>query len=150
MKRIFAFALALLTLAAVTLSMTACGSQYAAIERKFLNEGYEVVDTTNDEDGANYLSITAPLKEGELSCTVHVLKRGKFLENTLQYAIIAEYSSDKQAAKALDGYLDGKLASVLQDLDETKIVNGNCLLIPVVLNLDIEENLTAMLDLFNR
>ena len=149
-KKIFAFALAALTLVSVMLTMTACASKYAVIERNFLDNGYEIVDTTHDENSANYLSITASLEDGEVSCTVHVLKKGRFLDNTLQYAIIAEYKGNKQAAEALNEYLEGNLATVLKDLDEAKIVNGNCLLIPIVLNLDVEENLKAMLDLFNK
>jgi hypothetical protein len=75
------------------------------------------------------------------------------LKNNLQFAVIAEYGADKDATAALDEYLDGGLADTLKDLDEAKIVNGNCLLIPVNANLNFSEaeaNIQAMIDLFNK
>ena len=149
MKRMLALVLTVAMLATVLLTMTACGSKYGSIEKNFLNAGYEVVNTSN-EDGGNVLDITASLEDGQVSCTVHVLKKGSLLKNDLQYAVIAEYSGDKEAAEALNEYLDGELASTLKDLDQSKIVNGNCLLIPVVLNLNVKDSINGMIELFNK
>ena len=148
MKRFLSLALVVVMLVSVMLTFTACSS-YGGIEKNFINAGFEVVDTTND-DGDNYLNITAALEDGEVSCTVHVLKSGSLLKNDLMYAIIAEYSGDKEAAEALNDYLDGELASTLADLDESKIVNGNCLLIPIAVNLKVEDSINEMIEIFNK
>ncbi len=148
MKKFLSLTVAAVMLISVMLTFTAC-SAYGGIEKNFLNAGFEVVDTT-DEDGENVLDITASLKDGEVSCTVHVLKHGTLLKGNLMYAVIAEYSGDKEAMEALDDYLDGELASVLEDLDTSKIVNGNCLLIPIPLNLNIEDSVDEMIEIFNK
>ncbi len=143
MKKFLSLTVAAVMLISVMLTFTAC-SAYGGIEKNFLNAGFEVVDTT-DEDGENVLDITASLKDGEVSCTVHVLKHGTLLKGNLMYAVIAEYSGDKEAMEALDDYLDGELASVLEDLDTSKIVNGNCLLIPIPLKMNIEDSVDEMI-----
>ena len=150
MKKRIAMILALVL--AMACVLTACGSAYPRIEKSFVNAGFTVVDTS-DEDGKNYLSFLATLEEGEISCTVHVLKKGSLLKNNLQFAVIAEYGADQDATAALDKYMDGGLASTLKDLDASKIVNGNCLLIPVNANLNLleaEANIDAMIELFNK
>ena len=147
MKKILSLTLAAVMLVSVMLTLTSC-SAYGGIEKNFLNAGFEVVDTT-DADGKNVLDITAILEDGEVSCTVHVLKHGVLLKGNLMYAVIAEYSGDKEVKEALDDYLDGELASVLEDLDASKIINGNCLLIPIPLNLDIEDSVDEMIEIFN-
>ncbi|MBQ8350430.1 MAG: hypothetical protein IJY20_00090 [Clostridia bacterium] len=152
MKKVVSLALAALMLVSAMLTLTACGSAYPGIEKNFVDAGFKVVDTT-DEDGKNYLSFIKTLEEGEISCTIHVLKKGSLLKNNLLFAVIAEYDADKDAAAALDEYLDGGLASTLKDLDESKIVKGNCLLIPINANMDIvnaEENIENMIELFNQ
>jgi hypothetical protein len=152
MKKILSIALAAVLLISVLLTLTACGSAYPRIEKSFVDAGFTVVDTS-DADGKNYLSFLTTLEEGKISCTIHVLKKGSLLKNNLQFAVIAEYGADKDATAALDEYLDGGLADTLKDLDEAKIVNGNCLLIPVNANLNFSEaeaNIQAMIDLFNK
>ena len=152
MKKIVSFALAALMLVSLMLTLTACGSAYPGIEKNFVNAGFEVVDTS-DSDGKSYLSFITDLENGEISCTIHVLKKGKLSDNDLVYAVIAEYGADKDAAAALDEQLDGGLASTLKDLDESKLVKGNCLLIPINANLNFlkaEENIENMLELFNK
>ena len=152
MKKLLSVTIAAVLLVSVLLTLTACGSAYPRIEKSFVNAGFTVVDTS-DEDGKNYLSFLATLEEGEISCTVHVLKKGSLLKNNLQFAVIAEYGADQDATAALDKYMDGGLASTLKDLDASKIVNGNCLLIPVNANLNLleaEANIDAMIELFNK
>ena len=150
MKKILSLSLALVLLLSVALSLVACGgSSYPAIEKNFLGAGYTAVDTSG-EDGSNVLDITASLKEGEISCTIHVLKTGSLLKNTLAYAIIAEYGADADAAAAMNDYLDGELSSILEELDTTKLINGNCLLIPLVLNTDFKDTVNSMIELFNK
>ena len=58
MKRIVAFLMAALMLVGAVFTLTAC-SAYGGIEKNFVNAGYEVVNT-EDEDGDNLLSITGP------------------------------------------------------------------------------------------
>ena len=152
MKKILTLILAAVMLVSVMLTFSACGSAYSGIEKNFVNAGFAVVDTS-DSDGKNYLSFVTDLEEGEISCTIHVLKKGKLLENNLQYAVIAEYEADQDAREALDEYLEGGLSSTLGDLDESKIVKGNCLLIPINANLDFmnaEDNIEKMIELFNQ
>ena len=152
MKKFLSVTIAAVLLVSVLLTLTACGSAYPRIEKSFVNAGFTVVDTS-DEEGKNYLSFLATLEEGEISCTVHVLKKGSLLKNNLQFAVIAEYGADQDATAALDKYMDGGLASTLKDLDASKIVNGNCLLIPVNANLNLleaEANIDAMIELFNK
>jgi hypothetical protein len=150
MKKILSLSLAFVLLLSVALSLVACGgSSYPAIEKSFKDAGYTPVDT-NGEDGSNVLDITASLKEGKVSCTIHVLKTGSLLKNTLAYAIIAEYGADADAAAALNDYLDGELAYVLEELDATKIINGNCVLIPLPLNTNAKESVSSMIEIFNK
>jgi major membrane immunogen (membrane-anchored lipoprotein) len=149
MKKLFSLMLAVVMLLSVMLTFTACSSTYGNIEKNFLNAGFRVVDTT-DEEGKNYLSIVAAVEDGEIACTVHVLKNGTLFGNDLMYAIIAEYSGNKQAVEALNDYLDGGLSATLKELDESKIVNGNCLLIPIAANLKIEESINQMIEIFNK
>lgn len=147
MKRIFSLALAVVMLASVMLTLTSCGSKYPSIEKNFVNAGFEVVDTTNDE-GKNYLSVVATLKEGDVSCTVHVLKKGTLLGLDLAYAIIAEYGADADVLTAWDEYSDGAAASVFEDLDKSKIINGNCMLIPI--QVGAKTTVNDMIELFNK
>lgn len=149
MKKFISVALAAVMLISVMLTLTACGSTYGGIEKNFLNAGFEKIDMTGEDDD-DILDITASLKDGEISCTIHVLKKGSFLKNNLMYAVIAEYSGDKEAAEALDEYLDGDLRDILKALDKSKIVNGNCLLIPIALNVNAKDSVNQMIELFNK
>ena len=152
MKKFLSFALAALMLAVTMLTLSACGSAYSGIEKNFLNAGFEVVDIS-DAYGEGDLSFMADMEEGSFYCTIHVLRKGNLLDNDLQYAVIAEYGADQDAREALDEYMEGNLSSVLMDLDQSRIVRENCLLIPINANINFmkaEENIENMIELFNR
>lgn len=132
MKRILSLALATVLLVSALLTMTACGSPYSKIEGRFVEAGYTVVDTT-DSDGANYLSFVSALDDGEVSGTVHILKAGKLLQNNLRFAVIIEFNADADAQAAMAEYLqDNNLKGYFDDIQSSDCVNGNCILIPVI------------------
>lgn len=140
MKKIVSFALMAVMLCVMVLSLASCSS-YGKIEKNFTNEGYKVIDTT-DDDGKNYLSFVAGLEDdAELKCTVHILKK-----SVGNYAVILEYGANEDAQKALEKHLtEGDIENLKKFSEDSKLVNGNCLLIPVSLLYANE-----MIDLFNK
>ena len=145
MKRTISLSLALVMVVVMALSLASC-SNYGKIEKNFTAAEYTVVDTT-DEDGKEKLSFVAHLNdEGKISCTTHILKKG------LNYAVILEFGANEDAKKALENYMkDDDVKAFVKDLDSTKLVNGNCVLIPVTINLvSISKNINEMIDLFNK
>ena len=145
MKKIVSFALMAVMLCVMVLSLASCSS-YGKIEKNFLSAGYKVVDTT-DEGGKNYLSFVAGLEDdAELKCTVHILKKV-----VGSYAVILEYGANADAQKALEKHLTENDIEYLKKFDkESKLVNGNCVLIPVSISLSAADNIEEMIDLFNK
>ena len=66
--------------------------------------------------------------------------------------MILEFGANEDAQKALENYMkDDDVKAFVKDLDSTKLVNGNCVLIPVTINLvSISKNINEMIDLFNK
>ncbi|MBQ9121432.1 MAG: hypothetical protein IJY12_03600 [Clostridia bacterium] len=132
LTRILALALLMVTV----LSLVACSS-YSAILKNFTDAGYEEVEIDEDSTAK---TLTANLENGDLSCTVHLLKvKGTFLSH---YAMILEFSSDKELTKAISE--DDNVMSLISAFQESQIVRDNCLLIP----LSITEA-SSMIKLFN-
>ncbi|MBO5653712.1 MAG: hypothetical protein J6S44_05815 [Clostridia bacterium] len=124
MTRILAFAL----LAVMVLSLVACSS-YGAIVKNFKNAGYVEVNL-NDADDSTAKKLTAEMEEGNLSCSIHLLQLKE--NDWLSYnAIILEFASDEALTEALDD--NATLKGLITDAQKTKLVRGNCILIPLSL-----------------
>lgn len=146
MKRLLTMTLACMMLVTLVLSLASC-SAYGKIEKNFTAEGYEVVNT-KDEEGNDALSFIGDFAEdGEVSCTVHILKK-----SITTYAIILEFGADADAQKKLDELLtDEDMANIADVDDESKLLRDNCILIPLSLNLfNAEAEVKEMVNLFNK
>ena len=146
MKRLLTMSLALAMIVVLVLSLASC-SVYGTIEKNFTEAGYEVVDTS-DAEGNNALSFIGDLnEEGEVSCTVHILKK-----SLTDYAIILEFGADADAQAKLDELLtDADMANISAVDDESKLLRGNCVLIPFTLNIfNAQAAVNEMVELFNK
>lgn len=146
MKRILTLALAAIMLCTLVMSLASC-SAYGKIEKNFVNAGYEVVNT-EDEDGEDALDFVADFEEdGEVSCTVHILKK-----SIGTYAIVLEFGADKDAQAKLDELLTDEDYKDLMELDEdAKFIRGNCVLVPFTLNIfDAKNTVKDMVEIFNK
>ncbi len=124
-KRILCVAL----ICVMLFSLTACGSTFNSIKKNFEAEGYTYVESGDDATAA---VIAAELEEGELSCTVHVFKNnGGFLSSLLGSAVVLEFQSDKELAKAFAEEGSETLKGLIKDAQESEYVNGNCVLITI-------------------
>lgn len=124
-----------LLLVAVMVMLVSCSS-FKKIKGNFEDAGYTLVEN-NDE--AN--TITAELEEGNISCTAHLFqKKGDLLTYN---ALILEFKSDEDLNKALSE--SETLKGLVKDLQNSELVNGNCLLVPLSL-LKAEE----MIDIFKK
>ena len=124
-----------LLLVAVMVMLVSCSS-FKKIKGNFEDAGYTLVEN-NDE--AN--TITAELEEGNISCTAHLFqKKGDLLTYN---ALILEFKSDEDLNKALSE--SETLKGLVKDLQDSELVNGNCLLVPLSL-LKAEE----MIDIFKK
>ena len=146
MKKILSLSLAVVMLCVLVLSLASC-STYGSIEKRFVKAGYEVVNT-EDDDGNNLLSYVSDFEEdGEVSCTVHILKK-----KVGTYAFVLEFGADKDAAAKLDELLtDADYKTLMEMDDKSDFINGNCVLVPVVITLNIfgiDEMVEEMTDLF--
>ena len=69
------------------------------------------------------------MEEGNLSCSIHLLQlKGDWLSYN---ALILEFSSDKALTEALDD--NATLKGLVTDAQKTKLVRGNCILVPLSL-----------------
>ena len=124
-----------LLLVAVMVMLVSCSS-FNKIKGNFEDAGYALVEN-NDE--AN--TITAELEEGNISCTAHLFeKKGDLLTYN---ALVLEFKSDEDLNKALSE--SETLKGLVKDLQNSELVNGNCLLVPLSL-LKAEE----MIDIFKK
>ena len=143
MKKLLTLSLTLLMLCTLVFTLSSC-STYSKIEKNFLNEGYKVISA---EDGEG-LDFVADLEEdGEVSCTVHILKK-----DAVSYAIVLEFGADKDAQARLDELLTDDDYKEFMELDEeAKFIRGNCVLIPFTMNIfDLKGTVSEMVDLFNK
>ena len=117
--------LALSLLLCMMLTLVSCSS-YNKILKNFEDAGYVELTGEEGDDAATAKTIKAELEKGELACTVHFLKK----ENGLKYAIILEFTSDKELAKAFEENGSATLKGLIEDAQNSPYVNGNCILIP--------------------
>lgn len=146
MKRLLTMTLALSMLVVLVLSLASC-SAYGKIEKNFTAAGYEVVDT-KDAEGNDALSFIGEFDEdGEVSCTVHILKK-----SLTDYAIILEFGANADAQKKLDELLtDTDMANISKVDDKTQLIRDNCVLIPLTLNIfNAQTIVDEMVTLFNK
>lgn len=123
--RLFAVALLL----CMMLTLVSCSS-YSKILKNFEDAGYVELSTEEGDDAATAKTIKAELEKGELACTVHILRKGEGL--LAKYAVILEFTSDKELAKAFAEDGSETLKGVIKDAQDSPYVNGNCILIPSV------------------
>jgi hypothetical protein len=121
--RIIAFAL----VAVMALSFVACSSTFGKIKSNFEKNGYTYVEA-DEESTAK--TITAELEQGNISCTAHLFKTDGFIGIDV-YALVLEFSSDKDMQEALNE--SATLKGFVQDAQDSKFVNGNCMLVPISL-----------------
>ena len=123
----------MLMIATVVMIFSACsGSKFAAIKSSYEEAGY-----TESESLKEYQSqIEAAMdEEYEKSCTVHLFTKANGLLD-MGVAIIFEFTTTKAMEDAVNGSetLKGLLkdldnAGILDDLQKSDYVNGNCVLI---------------------
>ena len=109
------------------LTLVSCSS-YNKILKNFEDAGYVELSTEEGDDAATAKTIKAELEKGELACTVHILKKGDGF--TAKYAVILEFTSDKELAKAFEENGSATLKGIITDAQNSPYVNGNCILIP--------------------
>ena len=146
MKRLLTMTLACAMLVVLVFSLASC-SAYGKIEKNFTAEGYEVVNT-KDEEGNDALSFIGDFDEdGEVSCTVHILKK-----SIGTYAVILEFGANDDAQKKLDEMLTDADFDNLKDVDDkSKLIRENCVLVPITLNIfNAEATINEMVTLFNK
>lgn len=135
-KKLIAVAL-LLTLVFV---LASC-STFGGIKKNFIDAGYTYVESKDDsEDDAKTASlVVAELEEGDITCTIHVFKKqsGEILGIGInKYAFVLEFSSEKAVQKAFAEDGSATLKGLIKDAQNSKYVNGNCILIPSILDND--------------
>ena len=117
----------LIVLAAVSIFTLVSCSSFGKIKSAFKDAGYEYVDV---EENASAKTIAASYEESEVSCTVHLFKTDGIAGIDV-YAVVLEFKSNKEAAEALSE--NNTLTGFIADLQDTDLVNGNCVLIPLSL-----------------
>lgn len=119
--------IALALVAVMALSFVACSSTFGKIKSNFEKNGYTYVEA-DEESTAK--TITAELEQGNISCTAHLFKTDGFIGIDV-YALVLEFSSDKDMQEALNE--SATLKGFVQDAQDSKFVNGNCMLVPISL-----------------
>lgn len=119
--------IALALVAVMALSFVACSSTFGKIKSNFEKNGYTYVEA-DEESTAK--TITAELEQGNISCTAHLFKTDGFIGIDV-YALVLEFSSDKDMQEALSE--SATLKGFVQDAQDSKFVNGNCMLVPISL-----------------
>ncbi len=115
----------LVVLAVVSIFTLVSCSSFGKIKSAFKDAGYEYVDV---DENASAKTIAASYEDGEVSCTVHLFKTDGVAGIDV-YAVVLEFKSDKEAAKALSE--NNTLTGFVKDMQESDLVNKNCVLIPL-------------------
>ena len=114
-----------LALVLCTLALVSCSS-FGSIQKNFEKNGY----TLKDEGKAGSFTY----EEKEISYTIYTFqKEGDGilggLTSALSTAIVWEFASNADLAKALEQ--SEEIKTLLKDADESKFVNGNCILMTI-------------------
>ena len=113
-----------LTLVAILLAtLCACGSTWGSVKSAFKDEGYEIVDTT-DEQKKQVADLVG--EENANRADIHVVKKD------FNIAIIVEFKSNDDIVNALrksENITDEDIKAAYDKLQELPTVNGNCTII---------------------
>lgn len=135
-------ALALVAVMLLT-TLVSCGSSFGKIKKNFEDAGYTYI---SESDDGTAKTIAAELKEGNLECTVHFFKgEGKGLLGVDVFAMVLEFSSDKELAKAFEENGSATLKGLIKDAQESEYVRDNCVLVALTLTQQDE-----MKEIFNK
>lgn len=136
-------ALALVAVMLLT-TLVSCGSSFGKIKKNFEDAGYTYI-SENDDSKAK--TIAAELEEGNLECTVHFFKGdGKGLLGLADvYAMVLEFKSDKELAKAFAEDGSETLKGMIKDAQNSEYVRDNCVLIALTITQQDE-----MKEIFNK
>ena len=140
-------ALAILLLGVMLLTLVSCGSSFGTIKKNFTDAGYTYV-TQTQEDDAKANMITAELEEGDISCTVHFFQTKDSITGLIPvYCMVLEFASDAELQKALKDDVSGSatLRGMIEDVQNSEYVRGNCVLVPLSLT-----KAESMIMIFNK
>lgn len=127
--------LAVLLLLSCVFVLASCGT-FGGIKKNFIDAGWiyvEVAEDSNDAKAAN--TIVAELEDGDLSCTLHIFKKDFIdlgIATTYKFAFVLEFKSDAEMQKAFEENGSATLKGLITDAQNSKYVNGNCILLPSV------------------
>lgn len=122
MKKILTSVLAVALIAVMLFTFVGCSS-YSAIKSDFEDAGYTLQNADNEPTGE------IKTDDGVITYTIHTFKKEGGLLSGLTTAIIWEFSSDKDLAKAMEA--SETIKGILKDAQESKMVNGNCILMTI-------------------
>lgn len=123
--------------------LVSCGSAFGKIKKNFEDAGY--IYQSEDANGdSTAKTITAELEEGNLDCTVHVFK-GEGAFGIPVYAMVLEFKSDKELAKAFSEEGSETLKGMIKDAQNSEYVRDNCVLIALTITQQDE-----MKEIFNK
>ena len=119
---------ALVLVLAMSVMMLASCSTYKSIKSDFEDAGYTLQNEDNEKTG------TITTDDGDITYTIHTFqKEGDGIlggiTSALSTAIVWEFKSDKELAKAMADNEDMKDA--LEEAQESELVNGNCFLMTI-------------------
>lgn len=124
------------------LTLVSCGSAFGKIKKNFEDAEYTYV--SEDDDGnSTAKAIAGELEGGEFNCTFHFFKKDGLIFD--KYCMVLEFESDKELKKALEDDGSSTLKGIISDIQESKLVRDNCVLIPLSLT---EYN--DMIEIFNK
>ena len=134
MKKVIRLLTLMLVGVMLVTSLASCSS-YGKILKNFKSEDYIEL---KDEEDSTAKTITAELEKGDLSCTVHILRKKiaddaselEKLANAGTTVIILEFSSDKDLAEAIKE--SGTLSGLIKDVQKSEYVRDNCVLISLL------------------
>ena len=121
-KRLLVIVLAVISV----FTLVSCSS-FGKIKSAFTGAGYEYVDI---DESSSAKTIAASYENSEVSCTVHLFKTDGIAGIDV-YAVVLEFKSNKEAAKAISE--NDTLTGFVSTLQESDLVNDNCVLIPLSL-----------------
>lgn len=126
--------LALALVVVMSVVMLVSCSTYGKIEKAFEDAGYTLQNADNEKTG------TIETDDGVITYTIHTFqKEGEGIlggiTQGLSTAVVWEFGSDKDLAKAMAENED--MMKLLEDAQESDLVNGNCFL--MTLNPDAVE-----------
>ena len=135
MKKVWIRIVTLALVAVMLMTMlVSCTSTFNTIKENFVEAGYTYV-TQDNEGNATAKTITAELKEGDLDCIVHFFKKPVLWKISV-YCMVLEFKTDKELTRALASDKMNTLRGIMEDLQDSALVRDNCILIPLIFDVD--------------